>query len=209
RTPLNAIIGLTEMMCTNVARFGTEKAQEPLRRVNAAGTHLLGLINQILDLSKIEAGKLELNPQSLQLAPLIDEVVDTARQLAEQNKNRLVVDAQENLGALTVDPMRLRQILLNLLSNACKFTKEGEVTLRARGVANGGRWVELAVADSGIGMTAEQQAKLFEEFSQADAATAQRFGGTGLGLAITRKLARMMGGNVTVASEPGKGSVFT
>jgi signal transduction histidine kinase len=209
RTPLNAIIGLTEMMVKNAARFGTEKAQEPLQRVNRAGTHLLGLINQVLDLSKIEAGKLELNPQSVQLAPLINDVIGTAGQLAEQNKNRLVVDAQENLGALTVDPMRLRQILFNLLSNACKFTKEGEVTLRARRVANGGRWVELAVADSGIGMTAEQQAKLFEEFSQADAATAQRFGGTGLGLAITRKLARMMGGDVTVTSEPGKGSVFT
>ena len=133
RTPLNAIIGLTEMMVTNAARFGTEKAQEPLQRVNRAGTHLLGLINQVLDLSKIEAGKLELNPQTVQLAPLIDEVIGTARQLAEQNKNRLVVDAQENLGALTVDPMRLRQILLNLLSNACKFTKEGEVKLRAQG----------------------------------------------------------------------------
>ena len=130
RTPLNAIIGLTEMMVTNAARFGTEKAQEPLQRVNRAGTHLLGLINQVLDLSKIEAGKLELNPQTVQLASLINEVIGTARQLAEQNKNRLVVDAQENLGALTVDPMRLRQILLNLLSNACKFTKEGEVKLR-------------------------------------------------------------------------------
>jgi len=209
RTPLNAIIGLTEMMVKNAARFGTEKAQEPLQRVNRAGTHLLGLINQVLDLSKIEAGKLELNPQTVQLAPLINEVIGTAGQLAEQNKNRLVVDAQENLGVLTVDPMRLRQILLNLLSNACKFTKEGEVRLRARRVANGRDWIELAVADSGIGMTAEQQAKLFEEFSQADAATAQKFGGTGLGLAITRKLARMMGGDVTVTSEPGKGSVFT
>jgi signal transduction histidine kinase len=210
RTPLNAIIGLTEMMCTNAARFGTEKAQEPLRRVNAAGTHLLGLINQVLDLSKIEAGKLELNPQSLQLAPLIDEVVDTARQLAEQNKNRLVVETQENLGALTVDPMRLRQILLNLFSNACKFTKQGQVTLRARRMLADGRdWINLAVADTGIGMTAEQHGKLFEEFVQADASTAQRFGGTGLGLAITRKLARMMGGDVTVASKPGKGSVFT
>jgi adenylate cyclase len=145
----------------------------------------------------------------VQLAPLINEVIGTAGQLAEQNKNRLVVDAQENLGALTVDPMRLRQILLNLLSNAFKFTKAGEVTLRARRVASGRDWIELAVADTGIGMTAEQQAKLFEEFSQADATTAQRFGGTGLGLAITRKLARMMGGDVTVASEPGKGSVFT
>src|SRR5262249_25949613 len=156
-------------------------------------THLLGLINQVLDLSKIEAGKLELNPETIQLAPLIDEVVGTARQLAEQNKNRLVVEAQENLGALTVDPMRLRQILFNLLSNACKFTKEGEGALRARKVADGRQWIELAVADTGIGMTPEQQVKLFEEFSQADATTAQRFGGTGLGLAITRKLARMMG----------------
>jgi signal transduction histidine kinase len=209
RTPLNAIIGLTEMMVTNATRFGTEKAQEPLQRVNRAGTHLLGLINQVLDLSKIEAGKLEFTPQTVQLAPLINEVIGTTGQLAEKNKNRLVVDAQENLGVLTVDPMRLRQILLNLLSNACKFTEQGEVKLQARKVANGGNGIELAVVDTGIGMTAEQQAKLFEEFSQADAATARRFGGTGLGLAITRKLARMMGGDVTVTSEQGKGSVFT
>jgi signal transduction histidine kinase/putative methionine-R-sulfoxide reductase with GAF domain len=209
RTPLNAIIGLTDMLVTNAARFGTEKAKEPLQRVHRAGTHLLGLINQVLDLSKIEAGKLELNPQTVQLGPLIDDVVGTARQLAEQNKNRLLVEAQENLGTLAVDAMRLRQILLNLLSNAFKFTKQGEVTLRARRVANGRDWVELAVADTGIGMTAEQQRKLFEEFSQADVTTAQRFGGTGLGLAITRKLARMMGGDVTVRSEAGKGSVFT
>ena len=208
RTPLNAIIGLTEMMVTNAARFGTEKAQEPLQRVNRAGTHLLGLINQVLDLSKIEAGKLELNLQIVQLAPLIDEVVGTARQLADQNKNRLTAEAPGDLGSLSVDPMRLRQILFNLLSNACKFTKEGEVKLRASRV-NGHDWVELSVSDTGIGMTAEQQAKLFEEFTQADATTAQRFGGTGLGLAIARKLARMMGGEVTVTSEPGKGSAFT
>jgi signal transduction histidine kinase len=209
RTPLNAIIGLTEMMIKNAARFGTEKAQEPLQRVNRAGTHLLGLINQVLDLSKIEAGKLELNPQTVQLAPLINEVIGTAGQLAEQNKNRLAVDTQENLGALTVDPMRLRQILLNLLSNACKFTKAGEVKLVARKVSNGSNFVEFVVSDTGIGMMPEQQAKLFEEFSQADAATAQKFGGTGLGLSITRKLARMMGGDVKVTSEAGKGSVFT
>jgi len=200
RTPLNAIIGLTEMMVKNAARFGTEKAQEPLQRVHRAGTHLLGLINQVLDLSKIEAGKLELNPQTVQLASLINDVISTAGQLAGQNKNRLVVDAQEDLGTLTVDPMRLRQILLNLLSNACKFTKAGEVKLTARKVSNGNSFVEFAVSDTGIGMTAEQQAKLFEEFTQADATTAQRFGGTGLGLAITRKLARMMGG---VTSEMG------
>src|SRR5262249_19997747 len=209
RTPLNAIIGLTEMMVTNAARFGTEKALEPLRRVNAAGTHLLSLINEILDLSKIEAGKLELNPESVNLPKLIDEVIGTAGQLAEKNQNRLMVEAQENVGALTTDPMRLKQILLNLLSNACKFTKEGEVALRVRKVADGRDWVELAVADSGIGMTAEQQAKLFQDFTQADSLTARRYGGTGLGLAISRKLARMMGGDVTVTSEPGKGSVFT
>jgi signal transduction histidine kinase len=208
RTPLNAIIGLTDMLVANAARFGTEKALEPLNRVHRAGTHLLGLINQVLDLSKIEAGKLELALESVSLAVLIDEVAGTARQLAEQNKNRLVVDAQDNLGSLTTDPMRLRQILLNLLSNACKFTKQGDVTLRARRVTNGGRWVELSVADTGIGMTPEQQARLFAEFSQVEATTAQKFGGTGLGLAISRKLARMMGGDVTVTSEPGQGSVF-
>jgi GAF domain-containing protein len=209
RTPLNAIIGLTEMMVTNAARFGTEKAQEPLCRVNAAGTHLLSLINEILDLSKIEAGKLELNPESVDLARLIDEVIGTAGQLAEKNKNHLTVEAQANVGALMADSMRLKQILLNLLSNACKFTKEGEVALRVRKVADGRDWVELAVADTGIGLTAEQQAKLFQEFTQADSLTARRYGGTGLGLALSRKLARMMGGDVTVASEPGKGSVFT
>src|SRR5262245_13852171 len=180
RTPLNAIIGLTEMMVTNAARFGTEKALEPLRRVNAAGTHLLSLINEVLDLSKIEAGKLELNPERVNLVRLIDEVIGTAGQLAEKNKNRLIVEAQENLGALTADSMRLKQILLNLLSNACKFTKEGEVALRVRKVADGRDWVELAVADSGIGMTAEQQAKLFQDFTQADSLTARRYGGTGL-----------------------------
>jgi len=127
RTPLNAIIGLTEMMIANTARLGTEKAPEPLRRVHRAGQHLLSLINEVLDLSKIEAGKLELTLESVNVASLIDEVIATAGQLAEQNKNRLVVEVQEDLGPLHADPMRLRQILLNLLSNACKFTKQGEV----------------------------------------------------------------------------------
>jgi signal transduction histidine kinase len=206
RTPLNAIIGLTDMLVKNAARFGTEKALEPLNRVHRAGTHLLGLINQVLDLSKIEAGKLALAPETVNLEPLIDEVAGTARQLAEQNKNRLVVEAHDGLGALTADPMRLRQILLNLLSNAFKFTKEGTVTLQARRDKGS---VEFAVADTGIGMTAEQMGRLFAEFSQAETTTAQKFGGTGLGLAISRKLARLMGGDMTVASELGKGSVFT
>jgi signal transduction histidine kinase len=209
RTPLNAIIGLTEMLVANAAKFGTEKAAEPLRRVNAAGSHLLGLINEVLDLSKIEAGKLELASEPVNLARLIDEVIGTAEQLAEKNNNRLVVEAQENVGPLTADPMRLKQILLNLLSNACKFTKDGDVALRVRKVADGPGWIELAIADTGIGLTGEQQAKLFQDFTQADSLTARRYGGTGLGLALSRKLARMMGGDVTVTSEPGKGSVFT
>src|SRR6478609_6586592 len=199
RTPLNAIIGLTDMMVANAPRFGTEKALEPLRRVHRAGTHLLGLINQVLDLSKIEAGKLELSPESVSIPPLVDEVVGTARPLAEQNGNRLVVECPADLSPITVDPMRLRQILLNLLSNACKFTKNGEVALTvAPRRIDGHNVVEFAVRDTGIGMTAEQQAKLFEEFTQAESSTARRFGGTGLGLAITRRLARMMGGDVNV-----------
>jgi len=209
RTPLNAIIGLTEMMVTNATRLGTEKALEPLRRVNAAGTHLLSLITEILDLSKIEAGKLELNPEPINLARLIDEVVGTAGQLAEKNKNRLIVEAQENVGAVKADPMRLKQILLNLLSNACKFTKQGEVALRVRKAADGRDWVDFDVTDTGIGLTAEQQVKLFQDFTQADSLTSRHYGGTGLGLALSRKLARMMGGDVTVTSEPGKGSIFT
>src|SRR5262245_52195951 len=209
RTPLNAIIGLTEMMVNNAPRFGTEKAAEPLHRVHRAGTHLLGLINQVLDLTKIEAGKLEFSPETVNLAPLLEDIIGTARQLAEQNKNRLILEVQENLGQLTVDPMRLRQILLNLLSNACKFTKQGEVKLRVKKIVDARNWIEIAVADTGIGMTPEQQSKLFKEFTQVDSSTARQYGGTGLGLAIARKLARMMGGDVTVASELGKGSVFT
>ena len=125
RTPLNAIIGLTDMMVSNASRFGTEKAAEPLRRVHRAGKHLLDLINQVLDMSKIEAGKLELNPETVNVATLVDEVVGTARSLAEQNKNQLNVECPTDIAPIIVDPLRLKQILLNLLSNACKFTKGG------------------------------------------------------------------------------------
>jgi adenylate cyclase len=133
RTPLNAIIGLIDMMVANAARFGTEKAQEPLKRVKNAGTHLLGLINQVLDLSKIEAGKLELNPQIVPLATLIEQVIGTAGQLAEQNQNRLVVEAPDDLGSINVDPMRLRQILLNLLSNACSSPSRARLRCEREG----------------------------------------------------------------------------
>ena len=208
RTPLNAIIGLTEMMVTNAARFGTEKAQEPLQRVNRAGTHLLGLINQVLDLSKIEAGKLELNPQTVQLAPLIEEVVGTARQLAEQNKNRLLIDAAGG-------PRRADGRPHAAAANPAQPVEQClQVHERGRGRVAGAQGEQRPPLDRAFRFRywhrhdAEQQAKLFEEFTQADATTAQRFGGTGLGLAIARKLARMMGGDVTVTSEPGKGSVF-
>ena len=210
RTPLNAIIGLTDMLVSNAARFGTEKATEPLRRVHRAGTHLLGLINQVLDLSKIEAGKLDLNLENVSIPPLVDEVVGTARPLAEQNNNRLSVECPRDLAPIEADAMRLRQILLNLLSNACKFTKQGDIGLRVAAIEHEGRrWVEFSVTDTGIGMTSEQMSRLFQEFSQADASTARQFGGTGLGLVITRRLCQMMGGDVTVTSEPGKGSIFT
>jgi adenylate cyclase len=209
RTPLNAIIGLTEMMVSNAARFGTERALEPLRRVHRAGKHLLELINQVLDLSKIEAGKLELNPELLNVPRLLDEVAGTARSLAEQNKNNLVVQCPNDVDPLYVDALRLRQILLNLLSNACKFTKNGNITLSvAPASADGREWLDFAVSDTGIGMTPEQLDKLFEEFTQGDQSTARRYGGTGLGLAITRRLCRTMGGDVTVTSEPGRGSTF-
>jgi signal transduction histidine kinase/CheY-like chemotaxis protein len=209
RTPLNAIIGLTDMLVSNAARFGTDKALEPLRRVHRAGTHLLGLINQVLDLSKIEAGKLELNLESVSIPPLVEEVIGTARPLAEQNKNRLSVECPSDLPPMEADAMRVRQILLNLLSNACKFTKDGSIILRAvRVVHQGQDCIAFAVTDSGIGMTPEQLGRLFEEFSQGDATTARQYGGTGLGLAITRRLCQMMGGDVSVTSEVGKGSTF-
>jgi signal transduction histidine kinase/CheY-like chemotaxis protein len=210
RTPLNAIIGLTELMSENATRFGTEKAVEPLRRVLRAGRHLLNLINGILDLSKIEAGKLDLTLETVVVRPVVEEVMGIARPLAETNKNELVLDCPQDIGAVQADSMRLRQILLNLLSNACKFTKVGKVTLEvARAEAGGRAWIEFAVSDSGIGMTEEQVGRLFQEFMQADASTTREFGGTGLGLAITRKLSELMGGDIRVASAPGKGSTFT
>jgi len=209
RTPLNAIIGLTELMSENTQRFGTDKAVEPLRRVLRAGRHLLNLINGILDLSKIEAGKLDLTLEPVTVETLLEEVMGLARPLAETNRNELVLDCPHSPGVIRADALRLRQILLNLLSNAAKFTKAGKVTLKVRRTERAGApWLEFAVSDTGIGMSREQMAKLFQEFSQADVSTTREFGGTGLGLAITRKLCQLMGGDVAVDSEVGKGSTF-
>jgi signal transduction histidine kinase/DNA-binding response OmpR family regulator len=210
RTPLNAIIGLTEMLTEHAPRFGTEKALDPLRRVLKAGRHLLNLINEILDLSKIEAGKLELNMERVAIAPVVEEIAGTSRPLAQQNGNRLVIDCKPDVGTIRADPLRLRQVLLNLLSNACKFTREGEVRVTAARIMDGEQeWLQVEVKDSGIGMTPEQIGRLFQEFTQADSTTSRQFGGTGLGLAISRRLCRMMGGDITVASEKGRGSIFT
>ena len=208
RTPLNAIIGVSEML-----REDAEAAKqdlEPLDRVLGAARHLLALINDILDLSKIEAGRMELQLEDFALAPLIDNVVKTIEPMAAKNANQVAVSCDNAIGTLHADQMRLRQALLNLMSNANKFTERGTITIDARkGQEEGRDWVTIAVADTGIGMTAEQMGKLFQEFSQADASTTRKYGGTGLGLAISKRFCQMMGGDITVESEPGKGSVFT
>jgi signal transduction histidine kinase len=168
------------------------------------------LINDILDLSKIEAGRMELQLEDFVLAPLIEGAVKTIEPLAAKNGNRVAVSCDAAIGSLHADQMRLRQALLNLMSNANKFTERGTITVDARQAQENGRdWVTIAVADTGIGMTPEQMGKLFQEFSQADASTTRKYGGTGLGLAISKRLCQMMGGDITVESEPGKGSVFT
>jgi len=208
RTPLNAIIGVTEML-----REDAEAAKqdlEPLDRVLGAGRHLLALINDILDLSKIEAGRMELNLETFPLAPLIGDVVKTIEPLAAKNGNRVAVQCDDTVRMMRADQMRLRQALLNLMSNANKFTERGAITIDACEQKENGRdWITLAVADTGIGMTPEQMDKLFQEFSQADASTTRKYGGTGLGLAISKRFCQMMGGDITVESEPGKGSTFT
>ena len=183
---------------------------EPLDRVLGAGRHLLALINDILDLSKIEAGRMELNLGTFALPPLIDEVVKTIEPLAAKNENRVAVNCDGAIRTLHADQMRLRQALLNLMSNANKFTEGGTIAADARQAQENGRdWVTIAVADTGIGMTPEQMGKLFQEFSQADASTTRKYGGTGLGLVISKRFCQMMGGDITVESEPSWGSTFT
>jgi len=205
RTPLNAIIGYSEMLEEEAEEIGHPEIVSDLGKIRAAGKHLLALINDVLDLSKIEAGKTELYLEELDVAAMVRDVATTVRPLVEKNANELVVrcDAPGNLYA---DVTKLRQMLLNLLSNASKFTDHGAITLE---VERSPTDIAFRVTDSGIGMTQAQMSKLFEAFAQADSTTSKRYGGTGLGLAITRRFARMMGGDVTVESEPGRGSTFT
>jgi signal transduction histidine kinase/DNA-binding response OmpR family regulator/HAMP domain-containing protein len=210
RTPLNAIIGVTEMLHEDARDLRRDGELEPLERVLRAARHLLALINDILDLSKIEAGKMEIHVDSFAIAPLVADVVSTVGTLAAKNDNRVVVDCAADIGMMRADQTRIRQALLNLASNATKFTERGTVTIRVKRVTEDARkWVTMAVSDTGIGLTREQMGRLFQEFVQADASTTRKYGGTGLGLAISRRFCQMMGGDISVESEPGRGSTFT
>jgi signal transduction histidine kinase/DNA-binding response OmpR family regulator len=210
RTPLNAILGYSEMLQEEADEQSLESFTVDLGRINSAGKHLLALINDILDLSKIEAGKMELFVERFDLAELIDEVASTVQPMVQKNANTLKVVRAAGLGEMRADQMKVRQALYNLLSNAVKFTQGGTITLNAdRQLMDGGEWIVFRVADTGIGLSDEQLSKLFLDFSQADASTTRRFGGTGLGLALTRRFCQMMGGDVSVQSALGAGSVFT
>lgn len=210
RTPLNAIIGITDMLEEDVRELGHDDLVEPLQRVSNAGKHLHRLINDILDLSKIEAGKLEFFLEDVDLAALLEECVSTTRSMAEKNDNRITLHCAPDIGKMRADVTRLRQIVLNLLSNANKFTKDGEIRLEAKtDTEDRAGCIAISVTDTGIGMTPEQMDKLFHEFSQADSSTTRRFGGTGLGLAICRRLCHMMGGTIDVTSAIGEGTTFT
>ncbi|UCE32332.1 MAG: response regulator [Burkholderiales bacterium] len=211
RTPLNAIIGFSEMLLESAQSRGANDQIRPLERVLRAAHHLLALISDILDLSRIEAGKMELHVEAVPLGPLIADVVATAQPLAEKNGSHIVLESSEDVGAIQADAMRLKQVLLNLISNACKFTERGTVTLRVSRApdADGTECVQFAIRDTGIGMSPEQLSRLFQDFTQADQSTTRKYGGTGLGLAISRRLCRMMGGDIEVTSTVGEGSTFT
>jgi signal transduction histidine kinase len=212
RTPLNAIIGYTEMLHEDAASEGRAQTVKDLERIAGASRHLLQMIDEILDLARIEASRVELRFAAVELPTLVEELTDAARPLARKNDNTLQVELADAAGALPLqaDVTRLRQCMLNLLSNACKFTEKGQVTLRVASAELGGQpGVALSVQDTGIGMTEEQLSRVFQPFEQADASTTRRFGGTGLGLAITSQLVRLMGGTLTAQSAPGRGSTFT
>jgi PAS domain S-box-containing protein len=207
RTPLNAIIGYSEMSIEEMSDLGVPSLIPDIQKIHGAGQHLLGLIDNILDLSKVEAGKIELFIEIFDLASLFAEVAATLRPLMAKNHNTLVIDCPEDIGSMQADITKLRQSLFNLLSNASKFTENGTITLAVEREAGG--WLVFRVSDTGIGMTPEQQAKLFQSFTQADASTTRKYGGTGLGLVITQQFCQLMGGEIQVMSVAGTGTTFT
>ncbi len=210
RTPLNAIIGYSEMLQEDAEDAGQETMVDDLQKIHAAGRHLLALINDVLDLSKIEAGKMELYVETFDVASAIDQVVATAHPLIDRKNNELVVASTDDLGTMHSDLTKVRQVLLNLISNAAKFTENGQITLNVRRDSDhrGVDWMTFSVSDTGIGMSEEQIGRVFEAFQQAEASTQSKYGGTGLGLAISRRFCQMMGGNIQVESTPGSGSTF-
>jgi PAS domain S-box-containing protein len=210
RTPLNAIIGYSEILLEDATDRGDKASVGDLEKIQGAGKHLLGLINDILDLSKIEAGRMDVYLEHVFLKRLIDEVKTIVEPMMKKNGNRLAIDCPQDIGSLQTDLTKLKQSIINLLSNAAKFTKDGTVTLRlAHETRDGVPWIKFEVADSGIGMTDEQMGRLFQAFTQADSSTTRNFGGTGLGLTITRHFCAMLGGSIVVKSKPGQGSTFT
>ena len=210
RTPLNAIIGITEMMAEDAEEFNDDDYIEPLGRVLRSGKHLLSLINDILDLSKIEAGKMELHPESFDLKMFIGDINRTCEPLAQKNSNKLNVHIDENIDEIYADSTRLKQVILNLISNACKFTENGAIQFNVLGCnLNNEPAVKFEINDSGIGMNADQVSQLFQDFQQVDSSATRKYEGTGLGLSISQKLSVLMGGNISVNSEEGQGSTFT
>ncbi len=210
RTPLNAIIGYSEMLQEEAEDLAVQEIIPDLKKIDSAGRHLLSLINDVLDFSKVEAGRMQLFIEEFDITLMVNDVLATIQPLVEKNRNVLTVNCPPNIGHMEADVTKVRQCLFNLLSNACKFTEGGELWLSvARAQDDTGEWILLSVKDSGIGMTPEQLSKLFTAFTQADASTTRKYGGTGLGLVITRQFCRLMGGDVTAESVFGEGATFT
>lgn len=209
RTPLNAIIGYSELLEEEAEDMGEDAFVDDLNKIKSAGKHLLGLINDILDISKIEAGRMELYLEDFELPALLEDIVNTIKPLIEKNNNQLVINCPGEIKSMHGDVTKTRQILFNLLSNANKFTEQGTIELSLKTyLENGQDWLKFAIKDSGIGMTPEQLKKLFQSFTQADASTTRKYGGTGLGLVITKRFCQMMGGDIYVESTPNVGSTF-
>jgi signal transduction histidine kinase len=211
RTPLNAVIGFSEILLEGVEFEGKNSRRKPdLERINAAGKHLLSLVTDVLDLSKIESNHVELKIEQFDLNDMVHEVVATVEPAVAEKKNKLLVRCPSNLGIVSTDQTKLRQAALNLLSNAAKFTEGGTIILSAqRRKHQAGDWIEIQVHDTGIGISESEIGRLFQNFGQANQATSNKYGGTGLGLALSQKLCALMGGGISVTSEPGRGSCFT
>lgn len=210
RTPLNAIIGYSDMLLEDAADSGDDMIVGDLKKINNSGRHLLSLINDILDVSKLEAGKMTIHLETFDIKEISEAMMDIIYPAAKKNNNKVILNIPDDIGEMYSDLTKLRQMVFNLLSNACKFTKDGTVTIDVKASSKGNReFVSFAVSDSGIGITEEQMAKLFQPFSQADSSTTRNFGGTGLGLTITKKFSEILGGEIIVTSESGVGTTFT